>query len=129
MKYKAPDNCPVCGHELTIARLSCGYCQTKLEGEFTAGKFSRLALEQIDFIEVFVKNRGNIKEVEKELGISYPTVRSRLDGVIQALGYRVDSGPELIEEDKTGRRDILAALERGELTPKEAAKQLRKAGK
>lgn len=129
MKFKAPGACPVCGREMAITRLSCGYCETKLEGEFAAGKFSRLSQEQLDFIEVFVKNRGNIKEVEKELGISYPTVRNRLDGVIQALGYRADNSPEPAEEDKTVPQDVLAALERGEITPKEAVKQLRKAGK
>jgi len=129
MKYKAPGRCPVCGHELAITRLSCDYCQARLEGEFTTGKFGRLAQDQLEFIEVFVKNRGNIKEVEKELGISYPTVRNRLDGVIQALGYRVDNSPELPEEDKPDQQEVLAALERGEITPKEAAKQLRRNGK
>ena len=128
MKYKAPGRCPVCGHELTVTRLSCGHCQTKLEGEFATCKFCQLPTEQMEFIEVFIKCRGNIKDVERELGISYPTVRNRLDGVIQSLGYRVEN-PEPPAEDKERGQDILGALERGELTAQEAARQLRRPGR
>ena len=127
MKYKAPSHCPVCDHELTISKLSCTNCQTNLEGEFTSCKFCRLPTEQLEFIEVFIKNRGNIKDVEKELGISYPTVRGRLDAVIQALGYRVDKADEYVEKER--KQNILLALEKGEITPQEAAKQLRKIDK
>lgn len=77
----------------------------------------------MDFIEVFIKCRGNIKDVEKELGISYPTVSNRLDGIIQALGYHIEQDDR---EEKDRKQEILAALERGELTSQEAAKQLRK---
>ncbi|MHB8126257.1 MAG: DUF2089 family protein [Desulfitobacteriaceae bacterium] len=95
MKYKAPSRCPVCNEELSISQLTCGHCKTKLEGDFfTSCKFCKLPVEHMDFIEVFIKCRGNIKEVEKELGISYPTVRSRLDGAIHALGYSVGSQEE-----------------------------------
>ncbi len=128
MDYQAPGRCPVCGHELRVTRLSCRHCQTKLEGEFTTCKFCQLPPEQMEFIKVFIKCRGNIKDVEKELGISYPTVRSRLDGAIQALGYKVEPAAAPAE-DKERRQDILGALERGELTAPEAAKLLRRAGK
>lgn len=94
MKYKAPTRCPVCNKELTISRLSCDHCNTKLEGDFTTCKFCKLPVAQLDFIEVFIKCRGNIKDVEKELGISYPTVRNRLDEAIHALGYSVGSFEE-----------------------------------
>lgn len=127
MKYKAPSRCPVCDHELTISKLSCTHCQTNIEGEFTSCKFCRLPVEQLEFIEVFIKCRGNIKDVEKELGISYPTVRNRLEGAIQALGYRLEKTSP--DEEKERRQDILLALEKGEITPQEATRQLRKIDK
>lgn len=126
IRYKYPGRCPVCGSELTVSRLTCTRCPTKMEGEFTACKFCRLPNEQIQFIEVFIKCRGNIKDVEKELGISYPTVRNRLEGVIQALGYRVvpDS-----REDVENKERILQALENGEISSQEAIRRLKKSAK
>ncbi len=122
---KLLDRCPVCGGELTITGLACHGCDTRIEGEFFPGKLSRLPADQVEFIEVFLRCRGNIKDVERELGISYPTVRNRLDGVLQALGYAADR-----EEAPGGeyrREDVLAALENGEITSEEAARRLRKA--
>lgn len=131
MDYKMPHRCPVCDHEMKISKLTCTYCPTKIEGEFSSCKFCRLPAEQLIFMEAFIKCRGNIKEVEKELGISYPTVRNRLDSVIEALGY--GEGPETIPEDETvnseheslRRQGILEALERGEITAQEATRQMR----
>lgn len=129
MKYKVPGICPVCGHELSVTRLSCTFCPTKLEGDFTSCKFCQLPNEQREFIEVFIKCRGNIKDVEKELGISYPTVRNRLDSAIEALGYRVEKDDSEVNDEKKQRQEILDALERGEISPPEAAKQLKRIGK
>jgi hypothetical protein len=126
MRYKAPGQCPVCNHELIVTKLSCTNCSTKLEGEFTSCKFCRLPGEQREFIEVFIKCRGNIKDVEKELRISYPTVRNRLDAAIEALGYRVERDEVDLAGEKEERQGILDALERGEITPQEATKQLKK---
>src|SRR5690554_3411701 len=123
IKYQAPGACPVCGHPLAVTRLSCQHCRSILEGEFASCRFCQLREEQQRFIEVFIKCRGNIKEVEKELGISYPTVRSRLDEVIISLGYPVDKTDR--QEEAEERLEILAALEKGEITPLEAAKRLR----
>jgi hypothetical protein len=125
MKYKAPGVCPVCGEPLLVTRLSCSHCQSRLEGEFESCKFCRLPAEQREFIEVFIKCRGNIKDVEKELGISYPTVRNRLDGAIEALGYQVESNPAAAEKDGY-RQEVLRALENGEITAADATRQLRK---
>jgi hypothetical protein len=131
MDYKIPHRCPVCDHEMRITKLSCTHCPTKIEGEFSTCKFCRLPAEQLIFVEAFIKCRGNIKVVEKELGISYPTVRSRLDSVIEALGYRVDEDRESqdLQEESQRRQDILEALERGEISPQEATRQIRKLGK
>lgn len=125
MKYKVPGVCPVCSHQFRISKLLCTHCQSKLEGEFELPKICRLPDEQLEFVEVFIKCRGNIKDVEKELGISYPTVRNRLEGVIQALGYKAEKVEDL-EEQETRRQEILAALDEGRITPKEAAEQLKK---
>ena len=131
MDYMMPHRCPVCDHEMKISKLTCTYCPTKIEGEFSSCKFCRLPAEQLIFMEAFIKCRGNIKEVEKELGISYPTVRNRLDSVIVALGYGEDQ--ERVLENEKGdsqegtlrRQGILEALERGEITAQEATRQMR----
>jgi hypothetical protein len=116
---------------MKISKLTCTHCPTKIEGEFSSCKFCRLPAEQTIFIEAFIKCRGNIKEVEKELGISYPTVRSRLDSVIEALGYRVEKEKEksASQEESLRRQEILESLERGEISPQEAARQMRKIDK
>lgn len=127
-----PHRCPVCDHEMKISRLACTFCPTKIEGEFSSCKFCRLPSEQLVFIESFIKCRGNIKEVEKELGISYPTVRSRLDSVIEALGYGAEKEKEAdgdranSSEESLRRREILEALQRGEISAREASRQMRK---
>jgi hypothetical protein len=121
---KVLTHCPVCGEELTIIKLACNHCQTKIEGDFAQSAFCHLPGEQLDFVEVFLKCRGNIKDVEKELGISYPTVRNRLDSVLQALGYRGERSEP--RPDETSRQSILAALEKGDISSEEAAQQLRK---
>ena len=111
--------CPACGKtEFEIQRLACTACGTAVEGHFHVSRLATLPDDQVGFIETFVKCRGNIKEVERELGISYPTVRSRLDKVIATLGLGVD-------ERKLSRREILAALERNEMRPEEAVHALR----
>lgn len=111
--------CPVCDGEFHVTRLTCHSCGSSLEGDFELCKFCRLSPEQRQFIEVFIASRGNIREVERVLGISYPTVRGRLDDVIRALGYRVQ------RSDAPDRKAILEALDRGEITAEEALKRLR----
>ena len=83
--------CPMCEAELTVTHLRCQRCGTGLEGTFHLNKFDRLSRDQLRFVDVFMKNRGVIRDVERELGISYPTVRSRLDEVIRALGHEAGS--------------------------------------
>jgi hypothetical protein len=114
--------CPSCDGNLTIARLDCPDCKISIEGEFTPPALLKLTGAQIDFVEVFIKNRGVIREVERELGVSYPTVRARLDEVIAALGYSPKSAPEASTSDNSGsrRRAVLADLKDGKLTPDQA---------
>lgn len=124
MRKQSPGLCPICGEKLHVTKLSCHRCQTTLEGNFEPCRFCSLTTEQKAFLEVFVKSRGNIKEVERELGISYPTVRSRLDNVLEAMGYRVDDPAER-EDVAAKRREILDALARGEISSDDAVKLLR----
>lgn len=118
MKKHVIGNCPVCTGQLDVVKLKCDQCETEISGSFKLDKFNYLSLEDKYFIEVFVKNRGNIKEIEKELGISYPTVKKNLDQVIEALGGKT--------QDKTMKESILEALSRGEITSEEAMEKLKK---
>lgn len=116
MNNKNLNSCPVCDHDLTITRYECKKCKTKIEGDFKTDKFASLTDEQKDFIEIFVMKRGSIKEIEKEMNISYPTVRNKLDNVISALGHNV--------EKYDSRLEILNLLNDGEITSSEATKLL-----
>jgi hypothetical protein len=136
--------CPVCSGELTIARLHCRSCGTALEGEFGVGRFGRLDREQMSLLESFLRSRGNLKEMERELGISYPTVRARVDALIRSLGL-ADGAAEADDDFGAGfadgfsepagvpdataeRRSILERLARKEITAEEAAAALRESG-
>jgi hypothetical protein len=123
--------CPSCDGNLTIARLDCPDCKISIEGEFTPPALLKLTGAQIDFVEVFIKNRGVIREVERELGVSYPTVRARLDDVVAALGYSARSAPESSASDDRGsrRRAVLADLKDGKLTPDQALAALNESSK
>ena len=85
-----PGKCPVCSDSLNVTRLQCGQCGTGIDGLFALGRLQALTPEQIQFIETFIKCKGKIKDVETELGISYPTVVGRLNDVVRSMGYEVD---------------------------------------
>ena len=111
--------CPCCGKPLKPVRLACGACGTTVEGDFDVPELARLPREHQEFVKVFLLARGNISEVEKLLGVSYPTVRNRLDAVLQALGAPAKSPPG-------AGAQILARLEVGEISVDEALKLLKK---
>lgn len=123
MKYKAPSKCPVCGEKLSITKLSCHNCSTSIDGDFQPCEFCRLPEEDLEFAKVFIKCRGSIKDVERELGISYPTVRGKLDAVIKGLGFETSSKDE--EMKKAEKNEILDRLSKGEITSKEAAEKIK----
>lgn len=127
MKYKAPGKCPVCGEKLSITKLGCPKCSTAIEGDFQPCEFCRLPEEDLEFIKVFIKCRGNIKDVEKELGISYPTVRGKLDSAIRGLGFEISTKETLkeIDDKANARNDILDQLSKGEITSKVATEKLK----
>lgn len=111
--------CPICSGELYVSKLSCHECNTEISGQFRLTKFNQLSKENLYFVEVFMKNKGNIKQIEKELNVSYPTVKKMLDEVIVQLGYT----PE--EDDKPDREAVLKQLADGEITKEEAFKLLK----
>lgn len=119
MAYKVISKCPICSNRLGIVKLKCNKCGTVIENDFEFSKFEYLGAEQLDFMEVFLKCRGNIKDVEKELGISYPTVRAKLDDVVSALGYTVVKKPGL------GNKEILDMLEKGDITAEQAINMMK----
>lgn len=112
--------CPICSQPLRVARLECSGCGTRLEGSFSLGRFHSLSAEQLEFLEVFVRARGNFKDVERELGLSYPTVRSRLDAIIRALGFQDAVAPDR-EAEAERRKEILRELAEGRIRPDDAA--------
>jgi len=120
--YSVIGKCPVCGREMIVTRLYCPHCATTLEGSFNLGLFYRLSPEQLRFVELFIRCEGKLNRVAEELGLSYPTVRSRLNEVIRALGYEVREEPGLTPER---RKAILEELARGEITADEAVRLLK----
>ena len=136
--------CPVCSGELTITRLHCRSCGTALEGEFGVGRFGRLDRDQMTLLESFLRSRGNLKEMERELGISYPTVRGRVDALVRALGFGeqpagldadefeagmdAEADAAAADDRSADRREILERLARKEIGAEEAAEALRSLG-
>lgn len=121
--------CPFCGDELQVTRIACPTCHSAIEGTFSLGRFQRLNPEQLAFLEVFIKNRGVIRNVEAELGKSYPTIRNMLDDVIRALGFEVDDDGENAgeaPEEAERRRQVLDRLGRGEISADEAVRLLKR---
>lgn len=109
------NKCPNCGDQMVITSYRCNNCYTEVHGEFEIDSFSRLDKEDKEFIELFLQKRGSIKDVGEEIGISYPTVRNRIDKIVAKLGGKVDK--------KSHRLDILNMLDNGEIST-EKAKEL-----
>lgn len=123
--YRMPGQCPVCGDALIITRLHCPNCDVSIEGRFAMGRLAALSPEQLEFVEVFVRCEGKIKRVEEELGVSYPTVRGRLNEVISAMGYEVPGGDDNTEISAETRRQVLDDLAAGKISSEEAIELLR----
>jgi hypothetical protein len=115
---RTPSQCPVCDLPLSISELRCRGCGTTLRGEFPLSRCSlcNLPPEQLKFLELFLRCRGNLRDVERTLGLSYPTVRARLDALLASLGYTAAESPEAPDQ----QREILEALDAGRLSADEA---------
>ncbi len=110
--------CPFCNGALEIKELGCNKCDVTIRGRFPFSTFFQLSPEQMEFVKIFLKSRGNIKEVEKELGISYPTVRGKLNDILKSLGMKPD-------KEALKREEILESLSKGEITTEEAVEKLK----
>ncbi len=115
--------CPICNHDLFVTKLECSNCHTEISGKFQLSKFNYLSKDHLYFIELFIKNKGSIKKLEKELRVSYPTVKKMMKEVTESLGYKVEDEEDEEEHQKT-RDDILEKLHKGEITSEEALKML-----
>lgn len=122
--YHAPADCPVCGDDLIVTRKGCRTCGSELAGEFESCGYCGLETSELDLLRVFLSSRGNLREVEKHLGVSYPTARARLDAVVEKLGFTTATGSESdpVEErddtrsaGSTPQEQILARVASGEI--------------
>jgi hypothetical protein len=143
MPHDVISTCPVCSGELAVSRLHCRSCGTTLEGDFSVGRFGRLSREQLALLESFLRSRGNLREMERELGLSYPTVRSRVEALVRALGFGprpdADEAPADAADgaDATAdparlladRQEILERLARHEISAEDAADAIRGLGR
>lgn len=118
--------CPVCESALNVSEFSCSRCQTRIQGAFDSCRFCRLAPEHLAFVEMFLRCEGNLSRVERELNVSYPTVRNRFAAALAALGFGGETQTETATpDDFTRRRETLEALARGDISAAEAADALR----
>jgi hypothetical protein len=132
MERDVISTCPVCQGELHVTRLHCQTCGTTIEGQFQVGRFGRLSRDQLALLERFLRARGNLRELERELGLSYPTIRGRIEALLRVLGLAdEDSTPagapteRQAPIDPAARRQVLERLARHELTADQAAAALR----
>lgn len=119
---KIPQKCPSCSSPLRVTQLTCTSCGTGVLGSFEPSPFLRLSPDSLHFLETFVRNRGNIKEMARETGESYWAIRRQLDEAIIEMGFETT---QLSQEDLSSRRqDILHQLSQGQISVEEAKKQL-----
>ncbi len=123
---KQPKICPSCSSHLLVTRLTCPQCNTEVSGAFQPDLFARLAPNDFDFVVLFLKSKGNIKEMERELGISYWTIRSKLGEIVHHLGLSNGEDEEEPSELAERRQQILEQLNGGLITVQEAAALLEK---
>jgi hypothetical protein len=136
MPHDVISTCPVCSKELAVTRLHCRSCGTTLEGDFSVGRFGRLSRDQLTLLESFLRSRGNLRDMERELGISYPTVRTRVEALVRALGFGARGDDDTVDEaaatkEPAGdpRQAILEQLARHEIGAEEAAAAIRALGR
>jgi hypothetical protein len=111
------NQCAYCGSHLRVSKLSCEDCGLAYEGEFYTPKLGRLDREDQHFIELFILASGSLKQMSELLEISYPTVRSRLNRLIERL-------EEEKRKDERRRQQILQDIEQGRISPKQGMRLL-----
>ena len=143
MPHDVIATCPVCSGELSVTRLHCRACGTTLEGDFNVGRFGHLSREQMTVLESFLKSRGNLRDMERELGLSYPTIRARVEALVRALGFGARDADEAAAEVEAAaaeversaadiaqaRQQILEQLAKHEMSATDAAAAIRNLGR
>lgn len=117
-RRRSPRQCPTCDGELHLTGLACDECGTSIQGDFTRCEFCDLSTDQRELLRVFLASRGNAKELERHLGVSYPTARARLDDLLATMGIAPTTTP------RGSRRDVLDAVGRGDLSADDALAEL-----
>jgi hypothetical protein len=116
---RPPLVCPVCSGRLAITRLSCPSCSTELSGVFATCEFCGLSDDDREVLRVFLASRGNMKELERHLGVSYPTARARFDTLLGKMGIERSAPPPV-----SSRLELMEQVARGEIEIDEALKRL-----
>ncbi|MGI6377077.1 MAG: DUF2089 domain-containing protein [Anaerolineae bacterium] len=117
---KLLEQCPNCGGELEITEVRCTQCDTTIRAHYAPCPFCRLDEDTLAFIEDFMRSRGNLREMARESGESYWTLRARLNDVVRTMGLEAE---EAVEEDALAerRREVLLQVQQGKLAAAEAA--------
>lgn len=113
-----PAHCPSCGGGMFAPAAVCSACGVEVQGDFTPCPVCALEAEDRKLFDLFLASRGNLKRVERSLGVSYPTVRARVETLLQKMGHHRD--------DPSDRLAVLRRLRAGEISVAEAAKLLRR---
>jgi hypothetical protein len=113
------NECPYCRMAMAVTQMTCGHCHVSVTADFPMSRLAGLPVEHQRFIEMFVLAGGNLKEIAEQVGVSYPTIRSRLDKVIEAL--RVE-----ISKTQRVRGNVLDAVEHGKTTAADAARLIKR---
>ncbi|HZD39031.1 MAG TPA: DUF2089 domain-containing protein [Actinomycetes bacterium] len=121
---RPPHDCPVCGETLALTRLSCGACGTELSGDFQSCEFCALTGDERELLRVFLASRGNMRELQNFLNVSYPTARLRFDALLGKLG--LDKGAASPRPPAADRVEVLQALARGDIDLGEAEQRLQR---
>jgi hypothetical protein len=105
MPEPVTNHCPYCDRAMQVTRMSCSSCELSIEADFPAPRLARLPVEHQRFIEMFILASGNLKAIAEQAGVSYPTVRSRLDKIIEAMRQVImessEGADEVLGKEKT----------------------------
>jgi hypothetical protein len=111
-------DCPYCSSPMTVTQMSCQRCRVSVQADFPMSRLGRMPVEHQRFIEMFVLSGGNLKEIAEQVGVSYPTIRSRLDKVIETL--RADIG-----KTRQVKGSLLDAVGTSRSSAEEAARMIK----
>jgi hypothetical protein len=120
-EHLPPRQCPVCGDELHLTRLGCATCGSELAGRFAACPYCALREQDRQILRTFLVSRGNMRELARDLGVSYPTARLRFAELLARLGLEESTGGTEVRDLVFNREDVLRQLAAGELDLDEAA--------